>query len=527
VTSFHLTRQPWIPVETLDGTVLELSTREVLGRAHTLRALADASPLVVAALTRHLLAVLHRAYDGPRYRTAWSAIVSAGAFDPLRVDAYLDRVEDRMDLFHPTHPFAQTRGLSERFGEYITPIDEIEIVRARWGGGRALFRHRPLDPAPGFSPARAARALLAHHAFATGGLVKKPDEPTAATASPLTRAGLVVLRGETLFRTLVANLLVYNVEEDMPFATGGATDACAWEQPPPPKELRRSDEPKRVPFGYLDLLTWQSRRVELIVTQGVVTGFINAVGQGLAEGSPQDPMVTYRRHEKLGLLPVGIDTSRGFWREANALFETARGDDAPFLRPKTIDLVASDAAIDVLGREAMFDIELLGIAAEKSRVDAVRFERVQARARCFNDDDARAAVNASLARAKEVVDALRSALWAYARYALAPGGRDPDTNAVRALVDSFAAEPAAWSALGVAFESLLPRLGDDPQAAQTAFARQAEAVALEVFRSVTARPENTARWLKARAIAEQSLRKHLPHVPADTTATTAKEAAAP
>lgn len=509
MSTFDLTREPWIPAETLDGAVVELSTRDALRRAHELRALADPSPLVVAALTRHLLAVLHRAYDGPKTMTAWCAIASAGAFDPARVDAYLDRVEDRMDLFHPTHPFAQTRGLRERFAEYVSPIDELEVVRARWGGGRELFRHRPTSPRPTMTPARAARALLAHHAFATGGLVKKPDEPTSATASPLTRAALVVLRGETLLQTLVANLLVYSPDEAKPLPTGGQTDACAWEQPPPPRELRRTDEPKRAPYGYLDLLTWLSRRVELLEDGGAVVGFINAVGQGLAEGSPRDPMVTYRRHEKLGMLPVGIDTSRGFWRESNALFETARGDAAPYERPRAVDLVASPEAIDILGRDVVFDVEVLGIAAEKSRIDAVRFERVQVRARSFDDGDAHAAVNASLDLARRHVSSLRSALWIYARNALAPGGRDPDKNAVSALVDSFAADPAAWSALGVAFEDLLRAVGDDPDAAGDAFASRARDAIREVFRSATARPDTSARWLKARALAERALHQSL------------------
>jgi len=374
---------------------------------------------------------------------------------------------------------------------------------------------------------RAARALLAHHAFATGGLVKKPEEPTSATAAPLTRAGLVILRSDSLFKTLVSNLLVYNTEEAEPFSTGGADDACAWEQQPPPKELRRSDEPKRVPYGYLDLLTWQSRRVELIHEGSVVTGFINAVGQGLAEGSPRDPMVTYHRHEKHGLLPVGIDVDRGFWRDANALFETTRGDNAPFERPRAINLVANDDAIEVFGREAMFDVEVLGIAAEKSRIDAVRFERVQAQARCFNDDDARTAVNQSLDHSRELVSALRSALWTYARNALAPGGRDPDTNAVRALVDSFGAEAAAWSAMGGAFEEMLRALAKDPDVAAKAFASRAKEIVREVFRSATARPDVTGRWLKARAHAERALNLNLSTTADRSAAPVAKETTAP
>jgi len=509
MTSFNLTRERWIPVEELDGRVQELSTRDTLSRAHELRALADSSPLVVAAVTRHLLAVLHRAYTGPRTKSEWCAIASSGAFDQRRVDAYLDRVEDRMDLFNPEQPFAQTRGLRERFIQYVTPIDELEVARTHWGGAREVFRHRPPLPRPEMSPGRAARALLAHHAFATGGLIKKPGEPTSATAAPLARAALVVVRGPTLFITLVANLLVYDRAHGSPIPTGGADDCCSWEQAPLPRELRRSDEPKRPPFGYLDLLTWLSRRVELLEQDGVVTGFINAVGQGIADGSPRDPMVAYRRHGKYGLLPIGIDLDRAFWRNASALFEMTRGEGAAFERPRAIDLVADQLAIDLLGRNTMYDIEVLGVAAEKSRVDAVRVERVQVEARCLNDAAASEAVRECLAFSEKLVDGLRSSLYTYARSAVAPGERDPDRKGVGQLVNSLGAEPAAWSALGVSFKHFLQAFGDDPEKAATVFRSRARDVVKDIFRSATARPATTGRWLKARALAEQSFHSRL------------------
>ncbi len=183
--SFDLTTQPWIPCERMDGTRVELSTHDALVEAHALRGITDGSPLVVAALHRHLLAVLHRVVDGPRGFEAWAEVVKRGVFPPERVADYLAGVRERMDLFHPTHPFAQVRGLVEVFPDHQDPIDQLGFERARWGGGRELFQHRPDDHRAVMGPAEAARTLLAHHAFATGGLVKKPGEPTSATAAPL------------------------------------------------------------------------------------------------------------------------------------------------------------------------------------------------------------------------------------------------------------------------------------------------------------------------------------------------------
>lgn len=519
-TTFNLTREPWITVEALDSAVFDLSTRDTLRRAHELRALADPSPLVVAALTRHLLAVLHRSYDGPRSMREWETIARAGAFDAARVDAYLDRVEDRMDLFHPTHPFAQTSGLIERFDKSVRPIDELEIVRTGWGTARELFRHRPLLPAPSWPAARAARALLAHQAFALEGTIKKKSEPDSASAGPLARAALIVVRGQTLFQTLVANLLRHDTEQPVP--SGGATDACSWEQAALPTELAGRLEPKRILRGYLDLLTWLSRRVQFVHGGATVTGFVNAVGQGLARHSPPDPMVTYQRHEEHGWLPVGIDIKRAFWRNSAALFESTRRDTPEFRRPRAIDLIANPEVPGAFS-DSMYDIEVMGISSARAPIDAVRFERVQARGRCFDDPDAGDAVRGALGFSDQVVEALKAAVSKYAECALSPGERKPDRKAVRALVSSFGADPAVWSALGVAFEDLLRQLSEDPITALAAFRLEAREVVKNVFRGVTARSETTGGWLKARAVADHLLNQRLAALEETTPAGTVTE----
>jgi len=500
--SFDLTTRPWIPCERLDGSQVELSTRDVLVEAHALRGLVEQSPLVLATLYRHLLAMLHRTYAGPRNMKEWTAIAKSGQFDATRIEAYLGSVRNRMDLFHPTYPFAQTRGLVEQFD--VDPIDALELERSSWGSARELFQHRPDSYQATMTPARAARALLAHQAFATGGLVRKPSEPTSATAAPLVRCAVVMLRGNTLFDTLRSNLLRYDPIEHLPISA--SDDAPSWEQPPPPARLG-AVEPKRHPKGWLDALTWLSRRIELVQEGGSVTGWVRAVGQGVAEGGPLDPMVTYRADEKRGLVSMGMNPARAFWRDCHALFEVASETSASrFRRPLAIDLVARPAALDVLGNSAAYSVEVMGLAADQSKVEMVRIDRVHAHAKLFDDPGARDAIQHSLKRADTAVFALKNALRLYARHALSPGGRNPDAKDVTAFVDSLGAESAAWSALGVAFAGFMRALEAGPDAAEAAFAEGIQTVVRDEFKRATARPETAARWLKARAIAERSLR---------------------
>lgn len=506
--SFVLADRPWIPCERLDGTVVELSTHDALVEAGSLRGIVDPSPLVVAVLHRHLLAIVHRVVDGPRDFEAWAAVVRAGRFEDTGVAAYLDRVRDRLDLFHDEKPFAQVRGLVAQFPDYLDPIDQLGIERSSWGGARALFQHRPSSYRACMSPAEAARALLVHHAFATGGLVKKPNEPTSATAAPLVRSGVILLRGRTLFETLVANLLPYAPELEQPVAATAA-DAPSWEQPPLPRELRRTDEPKRVPLGWLDMLTWIARRIELVREGDEVVSYVRCVGQGLADGAPNDPIVSYRLDDKRGFVSLGIDPERAFWRDATALFESAKSKGRSHVRPRTLDHIGSLEAQEVVGARAAYQIELHGLAAVKSRLDSVRVERVWVRAHYLEDPDVRDAVTKMLDVSNDAASALRSSLWTYGRHMLSEGSRDPATADVGNLVRSMHSEPALWAALGVEFDRALRAFDDGTEAAVRRFVVQAVAHARAALQRATESADDTARSLKARAIAERSLESGL------------------
>ena len=90
-----------------DGKVDELGLYGTLVRAHELRGIDDASPLVTVAPHRLLLAILYRTF-GIESGEDWKQLWSAGYFDPARVDAYLREKHtnhERFELFDPERPF--------------------------------------------------------------------------------------------------------------------------------------------------------------------------------------------------------------------------------------------------------------------------------------------------------------------------------------------------------------------------------------------------------------------------------------
>ncbi|MDP3273867.1 MAG: type I-E CRISPR-associated protein Cse1/CasA [Deltaproteobacteria bacterium] len=301
-------------------------------------------------------------------------------------------------------------------------------------------------------------------------------------------------------------LLPYDPERDKPIAASGTTDLCAWEQPQLPTTLPLSKEPSNRPTGYLDMLTWLSRRVELVVTDNVITGYINAVGKGLAEGSPEDPMSAYRADKDRGWVAIDINPERAFWRSSEALFQSVRDESGRFKRPMACDLVASPEALEALPPHMSFSVEIFGLASNQAKIEALRTESVGVFAKTLNDPDVRSVVTSSLERANEGVQALWVSLRMYARHVLSAGSREPDKQDVSNFVNSTNAQPAAWSALGVSFEQLLRELATDPDAAEVTFAKAVRTVVEDGFTQATQRCDASGAGLKARAIAERWLR---------------------
>ena len=167
--SFNLVHEPWLPVlYTGEPLSREVSLLEALRDAHRIRELADPSPLVTVALHRLLIAVLHRVF-GPANDDEWAELWQSGRFGPDRLEAYFRQCESRFDLFDAEHPFYQTPGLP---GTSATTIAKLGHEFAA-GNNPLLFDHSKDDAPVALEPAEAARRLVAHQAFAVGGLVSR------------------------------------------------------------------------------------------------------------------------------------------------------------------------------------------------------------------------------------------------------------------------------------------------------------------------------------------------------------------
>lgn len=344
--TFNLIDEPWIPVLRLDGVMDEVSLFDVIARGDEFTQIVGEVPTQVFAIQRVVLAALHRAVDGPRDMGEWRTICKdwAGTVDIVR--AYLDRFHDRFYLFHPTMPFFQVADLRTAKNE-ASGLEKL-IIDVPNGAPFFTTRIGPgLDRIP-FS--EAMRWLIHVHAFdpsgirsgAVGDSRQKNGKGYPIGPGWAGLIGGVTIVGDTVRQTLQLNLIV-----PAPARVGsGPDDRPPWER----DQLTEKAETglgRPQPRGFVDLYTWQTRRVRLVGDEHGVTGLVLAQGDPMTPQNRQDvePMTAWRhsgpQSKKFGhvvYMPRQHDPQRAFWRGLEALLphvdlETASKGPAGSLPP--------------------------------------------------------------------------------------------------------------------------------------------------------------------------------------------------
>ncbi|KUF17372.1 type I-E CRISPR-associated protein Cse1/CasA [Streptomyces silvensis] len=301
VASFPLTTSPWIPV--LDQGAhgqREVGLLEALAGAHRL-SLAHTSSAQGLVLLR-LLAAVFDAACGPRTETEWDKAWTAQTLDVPAITAYLERWEERLDLFHPEQPALQSGALTAfpRGPEVLHP-GSVSGASGRWFHPE-LRCEEPLAPYP--AP-EAARLLLRLLAFDVAGIKRAAPGDPAARRGKLYGAQIGPLAAVThLHLTTPGGHLKDMILLSLPPQPRAAGDAPVWERDTPPAPVRT-----RPATGRLDLLTWPNRRIRLHATgQGEVDAVALHDGDRLQDGWETvhrlDPMTAWTTTAKRKQAPL-------------------------------------------------------------------------------------------------------------------------------------------------------------------------------------------------------------------------------
>lgn len=457
--SFNLISEPWVPCAMLDGTFCELGLRDALARAHEIREVRDNSPLVTAALHRLLLAILHRNF-GPANRDGWTALWSQGRYDAGILDDYWTRWADRFDLYDSGRPFYQTRTEAVLHAPVHSPAKLAHELAS--GNNDTLFDHSCSDRLCLLMAGQAARQLVAVQGYALPG---GKSSPSNFTEAPLAAGAVILLQGQSLFATLMANLVQHNINSPFP---GNERDCPTWEQ-----DVQRTPERKaRRPNGYLDYLTWQSRRVLLgFSPSGSVQSVRFLQGHAIDATNIMDPMMAFVHRDRVrGFLPLRILMDRAVWRDSHVfLMQTPNTHRMPGAVAQLASLAR--ALPELASRHFTLNIIGLCLGTPQAKIHLWRHEQMPLPVQYLEDPALLGDLQGTLFLAENTAEELRGALWTLAEKLLEPpgeGSRKPDRKVVGKLLRSFPALTHFWAALEAPFYEVFVSLAEEPDSRDAA-----------------------------------------------------------
>ncbi|MEU2032842.1 type I-E CRISPR-associated protein Cse1/CasA [Nocardia amamiensis] len=358
---FNVLDDPWITALGIDGRERQLSILGVLEQAGNLATIGGEVATQAFAITRLLLAVVHRAIDGPTDADEWEQLWAAGELPIDRVQAYVEPLRVRFDLFHPETPFFQVAGLRTAKQE----VSGLEKIVADVPNGQPLFTTRSAADLRRIEASEAARWLVHAHAFDPSGIKSGAvgdDTVRNGKGYPIGtgwsgQIGGVLPQGANLRETLLLNLVAY---EDNPYVRiGGENDLPPWERHPDSAQWK-----ERPPHGAIDLYTWQTRRIRLVGDRNGVTGVVLANGDRIQPHNrhDMDPHTCWRysepqskKHKTVVYMPLMHDPQRSVWRGIGAMLPaisgrgTHRGSDPqPRLAPGILQWISDLGSKDLL-----------------------------------------------------------------------------------------------------------------------------------------------------------------------------------
>lgn len=505
MSAFNLIDEAWIPVRKLDGERVELGIQDTLLQATDIAVIEDASPLVVAALHRFLLAVLYRALEGPTDIDQAKSWFKSG-WPEERIRGYLEQWRERFWLFDDTHPFFQIPDFEPKTWRAWTVL----AAEHNADNAKVLFDHVDVTRPDAVSAAATARWLLAAQTFSVSA---GKSELSHTSTAPSATAAMVLPLGRNLTETLSFCL----VPQNRAVCPG---DQPLWEREPESRARLKAGA-KRSIAGYADRYTWRSRSIRLRRDEsGGVRMLAFASGVENASKDSPDPMLGYRIDDKIGKLPIQF-RERGLWRDFDSLLPDHAG-----LAPEVI----AHATMLTRSDQMRFprSVMVLGQSNSKAKIDFWRMERFVLPERQISDINVRAEIRQLLTDAERSESALDVALRDWAKSMIAKGGRDlqPDkwsngkwipgdvSKAIGKISLDMPPSPALiyWSTLEAAFHEVLRdyTAESDPDHIRLAWLKTVRSALLDAWRRHAASVSTNDAWaIRALVRAEAAINKQL------------------
>ncbi len=509
---FNLIEEPWIPCIDLEGKQVEYGISETLLRAHELGEICDDSPLVTVAIHRLLLAILYRVFEGPSETRQWKKLFLADAFpDDDALGVYFAKWHDRFFLFDGSHPFMQVAGLD--LNEYkldgkVKNAKSDGMMRlskeAPDKGGRILFDHRMGNEKPDYEPKQIAKMILAAQSYAGTGVASggkigiEEIKPSACQFAPCVDGLILWLQGDSLFQTLMLNLVPHEVcPSDLP----------AWEDNNIVRSAINSWSSGISFTGPIQRFASLSRFIRAENKKSIF--FTNGVKTAT---DSNDPMKAYyRAADDMPYVASKLLEHKAAWRDANTLFAVGVGNRKP---PECLNFAARMTGSGVAAHGAQYRANVVGLATKQDKGLLWRHERMPVPLALLNDLNMVERLGIVLKSAEQGASELYDRTKRIAKLYLAPtaendNGRKPDDKDIAKMIEYLDPRPAYWARLERHFFDLLERIPndwdrangqwkpDDEQAATNAWREQVKREAERALQESTRSLGTTARAIQS------------------------------
>lgn len=432
MSRYNLIDEKWIPVHYLNGARDELGIRDTLLRSREIAVIEDASPLVVAALHRFLLAVLYRALEGPTDIDQAKVLFQEG-LPSEKITAYLDKWRDRFWLFDDKYPFGQIPTFEPKAWRAWTVL----AAEHNADNAKVLFDHVDVEAPGTITEAAATRWMLATQTFSVS--CGKSELSHTGTA-PSATAAMAIPLGSVLQDTLLFSLVPQNREVI-------AADLPLWERSPE-SVVSLKEGVERAASGLADRYTWRVRSVRLGANDsGRIEKLAFASGVGNISVEQGDPMLAYRIDDTRGKLPIQF-RDRGLWRDFDSLLP-----DESHLAPQVIEHAM---ALTRRNRKRFpRSVMVLGQANNKAKIEYWRMERFALPEALTGDRFIRTEIRQLLKDSEDAQKSLWSACSSFARDLLSRGDRNPDGKDIKKFVTQMSANSWYWPILESRFHEIL------------------------------------------------------------------------
>ena len=385
---YNLLDEPWILATDVGGRATSVSLLDVFARAHELRSLSGELPTQDVAILRLLLAVLYAVFTRvdtngtplqPEYDAyaLWKELWSTKQFPMDVVGQHLHDCRERFWLFHPERPFWQVT-----FDSVKPPInkDGVSLRPASKEASLLIGDIAESDNKPNMfcgrgdkasmSFAEAARWLVHLNAFgfSPAGNLSKNSKTIKGFSLPWpANFSIVWLSGDTLFETLLLNLVLLN--NDSPWPKGKAY----WESPPPCTTADDLEHTEIIrPESIVTLMSLQYRYITLKRNGSSVTGFDLWSGVWFDTKNLFIEQMTTWEVKKGAYFPRKQLPSRQMWRDFAAFLPQKASDIGPGVIKWIEALRQEDAPLK------FFQLNVAGMEYKnKTAIDDVFFDNLQ------------------------------------------------------------------------------------------------------------------------------------------------------